>query len=73
MMGYFHGWRLGEGRSEIFVFALHLQEADTQLRRYSAPFFCLKIASLMAETNFTLGPTSKTNEFPLFMVIIRPE
>ena len=25
------------------------------------PFFLLKIASLMAETNFTLGPTSKTN------------
>ena len=35
------------------------------------PFFLLKIASLMAETNFTLGPTSKTNKFPLlFMVIV---
>ena len=32
--------------------------------------FLLKIASLMAKTNFTLGPTSKTNKFPLLMVII---
>ena len=37
------------------------------------PFFLLKIASLMAETNFTLGPTSKTNKFPVLMVIICPE
>ena len=36
-------------------------------------FFFLKIASLMTETNFTLGPTSKTNKFPLLMVIICPE
>jgi hypothetical protein len=28
-------------------------------------FFVLKIASLMAETNITLGPISKTNKFPL--------
>ena len=27
----------------------------------------------MAETNFTLGPTSKINKFPLLIVIIRPE
>ena len=27
----------------------------------------------MAETNFTLGPTSKTNKFPVLMVIICPE
>ena len=33
----------------------------------------LKIASIMAETNFTLGPTSKTNKFPVLMVIICPE
>ena len=37
------------------------------------PFLLLKIASLMAETNFTLGPTSKTNQFSLLMVIICPE
>ena len=36
------------------------------------PFLLLKIA-LMAETNFTLGPTSKTNKFPVLMVIICPE
>ena len=30
----------------------------------------LKIASLMAETNFTLGPTSKTNKFPLLFLVI---
>ena len=29
------------------------------------PPFLLKIVSLMAETNFTLGPISKTNTFPL--------
>ena len=34
------------------------------------PFFLLKIASLMAETNFTLGPTSKTNQFPLLFLVI---
>ena len=34
------------------------------------PFFLLKIASLMAETNFTLGPTSKTNKFPLLFLVI---
>ena len=33
-------------------------------------FFWLKIASLMAETNFTLGPTSKTNKFPLLFLVI---
>ena len=27
----------------------------------------------MAETNFTLGPTSKTNKFPVLMFIICPE
>ena len=37
------------------------------------PFFLLKIASLMAETNFTFGPTSNTNIFPLSIVIICPE
>ena len=37
------------------------------------PIFFLKIASIMAETNFTLGPTSKINKFPLLIVIIRPE
>ena len=36
-------------------------------------FFLLKIASIMAETNFTLGPTSKTNKIPVLMVIICPE
>ena len=36
-------------------------------------FFLLKIASITAETNFTLGPTSKTNKFPVLMVIICPE
>ena len=35
--------------------------------------FFLKISSIMAETNFTLGPTSKINKFPLLIVIIRPE
>ena len=34
------------------------------------PFFLLKIASLMAETNFTLGPTSKTNKFHLLFLVI---
>ena len=34
------------------------------------PFFLLKIASLMAETDFTLGPTSKKNKIPLLMVVI---
>ena len=34
------------------------------------PYFFLKIASLMAETNFTLGPTSKTNKFPLLFLVI---
>jgi hypothetical protein len=34
------------------------------------PFFLLKIASLMAETNFTLGPTSKTNKLPLLFLVI---
>jgi len=37
------------------------------------PMFFLKIASLMAKTNVTLGPTSKTNKFPLLLVIICPE
>ena len=37
------------------------------------PIFFLKIASIMAETNFTLGPTSKTNKFPVLMFIICPE
>ena len=37
------------------------------------PIFFLKIASIMAETNFALGPTSKTNKFTLLMVIICPE
>ena len=30
------------------------------------PYFFLKIASLMAETNFTLGPISETIEFPFY-------
>ena len=34
------------------------------------PIFLLKIASLMAETNFTLGPTSKTNKFHLLFLVI---
>ena len=34
------------------------------------PIFFLKIASLMAETNFTLGPTSKTNKFHLLFLVI---
>ena len=33
-------------------------------------FFFLKIASLIAETNFTLGPTSKTNKFHLLFLVI---
>ena len=33
-------------------------------------FFLLKIASFMAETNFTLGPTSKTITFPLLLLVI---
>ena len=33
-------------------------------------FLLLKIASLMAETNFTLGPTSKTNKFHLLFLVI---
>ena len=37
------------------------------------PIFFLKIASIMAETNFTLGPTSKTNKFLVLMVIICSE
>ena len=32
-----------------------------------------EIASIIAETNFTLGLTSKTNKFSLLMVIICPE
>ena len=39
-------------------------------RKNLPPFFLLKIASLMAETNFTLGPTSKTNKFPLLFLVI---
>ena len=39
-------------------------------RKKIEPFFLLKIASLMAETNFTLGPTSKTNKFPLLFLVI---
>ena len=31
------------------------------------PIFLLKITSVMAETNFTLGPASKTNKFHLSM------
>ena len=34
------------------------------------PNLLLKIASLMAETNFTLGPTSKTNKFNLLFLVI---
>ena len=33
-------------------------------------FFWLKIASLMAETYFTLGPTSKANKFHLLFLVI---
>merc|ERR1712110_341702 len=39
-------------------------------KKNSPPFFLLKIASLMAETNFTLGPTSNTNKFPLLFLVI---
>ena len=41
-------------------------------KKFYSHFF-LKIASIMAETNFALGPTSKTNKFTLLMVIICPE
>ena len=41
--------------------------------RKFTPIMFLKIASLMAETNFALGPTAKTNKYPLILVIICPE
>ena len=51
-------------------YGLFFQEKiDPLFSSFSTVFF-LKIASLMAETNFTLGPTSKTNQFHLLFLVI---
>ena len=62
-----HEWRKSHlpGFFMFFSFSLAFFQ-----KKNLPPFFLLKIASLMAETNFTLGPTSKTNKFPLLFLVI---